>query len=597
MLAQFKKIFRREFSLSQILILFSFLLGLSFIFIVPPFQKPDEPTHFSKAISMASGTIICTKNNNGVFQSRIPKYLSEFPTQMLTEHIASGRQVVFPVSLYRKFLFGTGFDRSLVNEPSSCSLPFMLYLPLAIILAIPVNLGVNPLFIFYLGRLTNFFVAFALFLVAYKIIPKKLRLLPVFILSLPIVLLQLSSFSKDALHISCGVLSFCLLLSFFEKKHIHPREILLFLLSLAITVLARPQYILFLFFSLLIPYKKVTRSRLFSKMTSFIFIFGILFAIGLFLSKEVYSAKATSLGEASPTSYVYPEVQMLFIQENWLKIPGVISETMERNSIYYLEGSIGLLGWLEYSVPWYVYLFYILLGAYVFLRIEKEFPTFNFLQFCITACILFGTFLGILFSFYLYASPVASQTVLGVQGRYFLVLIPGIFLSFAYLKRMLERRLFILLLIIIFVAVFFVTIYRYFDSSHHAYRDITSFPIIQSEHALFVEQPFVQQLRVQKEKKLRGVSIFVFKQKSEGFAPYQLEVLDQSCTQTLRKVVVDTKNLQTDNWNDLLFAPLKDADEVCVKLAPYKMSVTQKESLKVAQDEFAKVLLIPVYLN
>src|SRR5260221_1670638 len=244
--AQLRSFLSYPASLTSSLFWLCLVLGIVFVFIIPPFQKPDETTHFYKAISLASGNLICHKQPNGVFQNLIPKYLADFPVNMFAMHIASSAQNVFPRSLYWTTISETSLDRSLVNEPTSCSLPFFLYLLIGSVLFFPVHWGVNPLVIFYLGRLTHLCVSFLLFYLAIRLAPKHTKLLPLLILSLPIVLLQLSSFSKDALHLSAGVLAFCYLLRFaYEKKKIKLKEVVAFLFCTTIAVLARPQYVLF----------------------------------------------------------------------------------------------------------------------------------------------------------------------------------------------------------------------------------------------------------------------------------------------------------------------------------------------------------------
>src|SRR5206468_4084293 len=108
--------------LEKLLLGFSLVMGLLMVFIVPPFQKPDEATHFYKAVSIASGTLVCHKTSAGVFANPIPQYLAEFPKAALAAHVASDAHVVFPKNVYATLLTERSFDRSPVNEPSSCSL-------------------------------------------------------------------------------------------------------------------------------------------------------------------------------------------------------------------------------------------------------------------------------------------------------------------------------------------------------------------------------------------------------------------------------------------------------------------------------------------
>jgi uncharacterized membrane protein len=597
MLARILTSFRHGFSVPQILIAFSFLLGLLLVFIVPPFQKADENTHFYKAISVSSGTLICQKKDSSVFQNPLPKYLADFPTQALTSYIASSADSVFPKSLYTTLLFQRSFDRSLANEPSSCSLPFILYVPLGIALFLPVQLGMNPLFIFFLGRLVHFALAFALFLLAYRVAPKKTKLIPLFILSLPIVLYQISSFSKDALHLSCGVLAFCYLISFLKKKTISPKEAVIFFIVSAITILARPQYALYALLTLLIPFVKVKSHQFVSKVFPLLFIAFILGVISLFLSLEIYSAKATSLGNTTPNIFVYPKLQLQYLQENWIQVPSIIIQTFEQNSIFYLRSAVGILGWLEYRLPWFVYLFYIGLGVYVFSRSKDELPKISFAHFILLNIVVVGTIIGILLSFYLYASPVGAETVVGVQGRYFLLLIPYIFWIFSSLYYFFRKRFLVSCLILIFLTTGYTISARYYDTTHHYYRGGKDIPKVNQNQLVAVTQPLQHQITLEGGKKLRGISFFTFKQKPAITKPYQLEILDESCTRLLRKVIINARSYQENGWNDILISPLEDTGSICIRISPYITTVRPEESLHIPVDESNKPILIPVYLN
>jgi uncharacterized membrane protein len=592
---------RRHASLDNYLFAFCFLLGFLFVFVVPPFQKPDETTHFFKAISVASGNIVCTKDasesENGVFHNFIPKYLADFPNQMYALHIASSPQNVFPRSLYWRTLTEASVDRTLVNEPTSCALPFLLYVPLGAALFLPVHFGWNPLVIFYLGRLFHFCLAFFLFWWAYRVAPKRTKLLPLLILSLPIVLLQISSFSKDALHLSAGIVALSYLLAFLEtKKKISVRDVLLFLCCTAVAVLARPQYILFSGLPLLLPFNKLKKMKRMVKIACVGFVFLILGLIALSLSQEIYSAKATSLGQEHPNGFVYPSLQLQFLRERPLAFPGIINQTLEKNSNFYLLSAISVLGWLEFRLPWYVSLLYVGFAVYVFLKARSSIPVLSLWQFLLMGGIMAGTFGGIFLAFYLYATPVGSSIVLAPQGRYFLLLVPYLFWLLVSFMHYFQHKFIGAFFILILLATMSTLFFRYYSPNQHFYAAVDAMPAVSRADSTIVEKPLRQVFGVDAQKKITGYRFFIFQRLQTVNKPYELEVRDVNCATVLRKEVIDVSSLKYDDWNDVLFSPLSGERVLCVTLQPYATSIPEPEAIQLALQKDKSVLAIPLYV-
>ena len=57
-----------------IFILLGILFGTLFIFLVPPFQSPDEPVQFGKAVAISQGQFLSVRKD-GVSGNYLPKSL------------------------------------------------------------------------------------------------------------------------------------------------------------------------------------------------------------------------------------------------------------------------------------------------------------------------------------------------------------------------------------------------------------------------------------------------------------------------------------------------------------------------------------------
>lgn len=585
---------------SATILWFSLVVGLILTFLIPPFQKPDEPIHFYKSISVASGRLICQKSDGQVFNDPLPQYLVDFPNQMLTEHVAFKKTIPFPISLYRLTTTRNLDTKVKVNQPASCSLPSILYLPTGLTMAIPIKLGMSPLLIFFLGRLTNLLVSLAIFYLAIRIIPKKQRLIPAFILAMPMVLHQLSSFSKDALHISLGVLAFSLLVRFSAKKaKIKLGELLLFFVSLAVSILARPQYILFSFLPLLISKKKVLKRHLSIKVASMFFIVSIVAVIGLALTLETYSAKAVSLGQSTPLSFVHPNLQVKYLLENPWRLVTILSDSIEENSVFYFRGLFGIFGWLDYELSWYLYLIYLGFFFWVVYLTKKKSPLLSLLKVILLSTILVGTIYGIFLAQYIYGSPVAAKVVRGVQGRYFIIMIPyAIWLATSLWSRFGKKVLLPVMLLVI-VSLLGSVGYRYYNYSGHFFRDQTFDNQLNRTDSRLIRRNIRQLLPIDPSRKVAGVSIFTLENEQAVTKPYLIRLYDKSCQQLLGEKVIDTTTLGANKFNDIAMEPIDSngSNVLCVDLGPYQTLPENEASLMTATiNEKGRMAIVPLYL-
>ena len=162
------------------------VFGAAFALLTPPFQAPDEIAHYYRACAIAHGG---------------------FWPQVLNEH---GYTAV-PLS-DREFIS----DRNIpfVPERAYVKYPMVLspvaYLPQAFGCALGDALHIRPFYSFYLGRLLNLVCALAIILVAARIAAPWLVIVPAL---LPMSLFMFASFSPDALTIAMTFLTTTLALT------------------------------------------------------------------------------------------------------------------------------------------------------------------------------------------------------------------------------------------------------------------------------------------------------------------------------------------------------------------------------------------------
>jgi len=561
------------------LLAFCFVFGLILTIIVPPFQKPDESAHFFKAISVSKGNLACPLDASKVFINPIPKYLADFPTHMYERHIAFEPDHAFPKNAYLNTLLRNNFDTSPVNEASSCVLPSVLYFHLGAALSIPVALNANPLVIFYIGRLTNFFVAFTIFVLAIKLTPSKLRLIPLLTVLLPMTLHQIGSYSKDSLHIACATMVTAILLRSFAQKKVHtPLVVLTFIASLTFTILARPYFLPLSLIIFIFPYKRKTFASIVTSMFVRASYVVVLCTIIIWsISQQVYSADSHSLQQSPLNSYVYPEAQWLLLSKAPLMFPVVMYDTFQTQSTFLITSLIGHFGWLDYSITWYMYIFYLAMIFTILIIESKNIPYIHWYKIAIIAASVGGSIVGLSLAFYIYGSSVGARHLNGLQGRYFIVLLPLLFIITCELWKRFGKNLLRFMFLSSLLTMVSLVVFRYYDSSKYVFSTPSATPNEKYFMSLEKETTFV--VSIDTKHSMAGIRIYPIKKSAISTQPIYLRIFDESCTDQLRWKVIDVSKIRFSTWNDVLVKPIKNyhSDTLCIKLSPFYFNEISKQ--------------------
>ena len=339
------------------------LFGAAFALITPPFGAPDEIAHYYRACAIAHGG---------------------FWPPVLNEH---GYTAV-PIS-DREFIS----DRSVpfVAERAFVKYPMVLsplaYLPQALGCAIGDGLHLRPFYSFYLARLLNLFCALAIIFVAARIAAPWLVIAPAL---LPMSLFMFASFSPDALTIAMTFLTTTLALVGSPWV----------IAAAAALALCKPY--------LLVPLLVFAVSRRTGWITLAVVIVGG-FVATLF-AKTHWSAFRPGASEHG---------QIAFMAHHPLLAGKAIAADVFRFDV--LEQIAGRLGLLNIALPRLAIVCALLLPIAVALfagvRVTPA-------QRIAALLIALGSILLVELSEYISWTPVGAPVVQGVQGRYFIPVLP-----------------------------------------------------------------------------------------------------------------------------------------------------------------------------
>jgi uncharacterized membrane protein len=351
------------------------LFGAAFALLTPPFQVPDEVGHYYRACAIAHGGF-WPPVLNGHGYTAVP---------IGSRELVSDHDVPFvPELAYVKY--------PIVFSP----LPF---LPQALGCAIGDALHLRPLVTFYLARLMNLVCALAMVLLAARIAAPWLVIAPAL---LPMSLFLFGSLSPDALTIAMTFLATTLALAGSPWV----------IAAAAALALCKPGY-------LLVPLLVfATRRRIGATIGATVVA---VIAAGAFVSTLFIKTKWAFLRPG-----VDDRAQLRFALHHPNRAGSALAADLVRHGVDRLEQLVGRLGLLTIPIPTISVVLALALLVAVALFAA---PRVSTSQRVLAAIIAVATIGAVELSQYISWTAVGAKEVEGVQGRYFIPIVPLLLLA------------------------------------------------------------------------------------------------------------------------------------------------------------------------
>lgn len=431
----------------EILFLYMALfIGIIFVFINVPQIRYDEHAHFWRAYEIARGNIISKttnelpnsvielfKRNDGTYPNR------EFNYETLKEKISE------PLNEENKIAFPVGATGSLT--PIS-------YIPQVIGILIGRVLNFSPMVILWLARMANLLCYIALVFLAIKIMPfEKWKWIIMIIALFPMTMNLAATVSPDTIIISTTLLaiSYVFYLKNVVKKITMKNMILLGILFM-IPIVCKIVYFPLCLLVFILPkdkFENKLKRNLYYILTALI-IFVTYFALNKLVAKGDYAiAIRTNMTE-----------QILFtISDLSRDFVTAINTFYSESSLYFFE-LIG--GWNTINIISVV--FFIILLFVMFNKESTQYE-FNRKEKNIVLAIIIIQALGVIAAMYLGWTQARQTTVEGIQGRYFLPILPLLCMLICRNKfdcKIKNKEMkFIIALIVIYIIIFGFSIKSY----------------------------------------------------------------------------------------------------------------------------------------
>jgi uncharacterized membrane protein len=394
-----------------------FVLGLGYVYCVPPFEAPDEPAHFLRAWSVAELQVVMHDHPQNV-----AAYILD---QMSQRHEISQNDLLKDIAKEVK-----------KNTPRIPNFAYntSLYPPLpyafqAITISILKNRFSHSV-VFYSSRIINLIIFTVAFFFFFRRLPSFQW--PIFVFACtPMALSQAAMISLDGLLLSAVVIMLAVSLN--PQLRIDGLLLVLAILCIGLT---KSTYMILALFPF-IPLFMRKRFRL-------LFIIGLLLTISLImvwnycLDKENIIEMFVYFVQNYALRNVDPVLQFKYVMDYPVNFIYVLFSSLFNDIILYGKQFVGVLGWLDIHLYMWVYITWLIIMILSLLTVyEPKDKWINIVS--IWGAILSLTTVVVIFlSLYLIWMPIYARTI-EIQGRYlhtpFLVFVISLCFFMPYVKK------------------------------------------------------------------------------------------------------------------------------------------------------------------
>lgn len=391
--------------------IFFLLAGGMLVFIQPILNAPDEVAHLARAEIVSRGNFIVE------FDEQYHETIKSIT------NLADNSKIPYTQSSIK----GDEIDYShvIVTHIATTNLS-IFYIPQALGILFAKVLGLNEIWLLWLARLFNLGVYSLIIAFSLKIAP-KLKMLLFFVAALPMSLQQAASCSPDALINSTAILLVAVFIYCYTKDNLmlSKKHMIAIGILCLIIPMAKVTNVFLIGIIFLIPNKRWSSRK--GAVTYKLVIIGL--AIIVAACFYMYTSKFSPNLEQAPylnAMGVDSQKQLQYIFSHfseWIKEFGnaIIYQTND-----YIN-SLSVFGWLEQGYP---ILTAVMIFTYAKICFQEEgfFISKGKKIYIFLICVAIYTVTCL--ALYLTWSPVESEIILGVQGRYFIPLIAVIALMF-----------------------------------------------------------------------------------------------------------------------------------------------------------------------
>lgn len=401
------------------------VFGITLVIVNPPFQVPDEPSHYYRIYQLSEGTVKAEKRSEFELGGELPAAVTMMPVRFDNHLLESasvmtlaGMKQMLALSVDPEVRLFMPFGNTTVYSPVS-------YFPQVAGMLLGKYFEVSALSLLYLGRILNLLVWVLLVAAAIHITPVAKWLMLALAL-LPMGLYEAASLSADAVTNGLSYLLIALTLRYrFIERSLFLREKSLYFLLTVTLMLSKFAYLPLVLLVGLIPPEKLGGKKSFIVFSASLVVFSLFAVLGwIWYISDIHVA-------FSPDNCADPHAQLQCILLRPLQFVEVLLNTLSENrsDLFFLQ-FIGILAHLTLKLPDWVYTSSIAVLAYLAFHVEREKMYLNLRDRILLIIMVVTTVLLISTVVYMNFNAPGAHRIVGLQGRYFIPLGPLFFLLF-----------------------------------------------------------------------------------------------------------------------------------------------------------------------
>jgi uncharacterized membrane protein len=405
--------------------LIAIIFGGIFVLIVPPLWGQDEPSHFERVYQIAHGQIFPDRASKASFGGEAPSNLVDLGNYAIGDLVDNttvglmSRKDIRDINGYKQFT-NAKFSKTEKPTPNSASYSPVAYIGpvIAVLLADTINANIGHTL--FLARVFSLVAYVLLGWLALRLLrTSKLKWLFMLVLLLPTALFEASVISADGMVIGLSILLTALFIRLVSPvAGQNNRKLFYSLLIVAILLpLVKINYVFLSSLLLFVPNTIFTKRR-FTLLLKFIAI--TFAAVAVLFWNTVTDAGGDAPVTLRPDGLaVSAPHQLSFILNHPLSFPGDLIRTFFEFGDSYIRSAISLVGWNYIEGPLLIVILLCAGMAFAGFYAKKESNAIMRAAIPLLALSILGV-LSIFGALYLEFTPVGSNYVDGVQGRYLL---------------------------------------------------------------------------------------------------------------------------------------------------------------------------------
>ena len=424
----------------------SLLFGVLFLLLTPPFQSPDEDSHFKKSYQISKGNLYSEVEKNRI-GDYFPNDMLNYIEDKLTFIGDRDQKYSFSEMVADQYAKMNYEDQKFSSYSTATIMPLAYTAPSLGIVVSKVAAKIFDLdmvstsYMLYFARAFSLLLSVFLTYLAIKITPVFKKTFVVISL-LPMVLFLASMVTYDNILNSLTLLALALILRLTYDKELKtiPKKYFIALAAIGIVLLnVKTIYFLIFLLMFLIPVKKFKDKKGMIKTA--------LILIGIILGATILLKLPTLLQKVSSSDSDLVGQQISYVLSHPWQFLVIIWNNIINQRFFQLNSMVGLFGLIDTYLPFvavcgiYLYLILIALaeGSSDSIKIKKSMKIMTCIVVVISVIAIYGVM-------YISWTPqllkeVGGDQISGVQGRYFLPLLMPLLLLFSN-KKIKDNRIF-----------------------------------------------------------------------------------------------------------------------------------------------------------